>query len=52
MKRNWVREEEAAPGVEEPNRKEEMSSLVGGTPLLLPSKNKVGWRGGTNGKIR
>ena len=52
MKKNWVREEEVAPGVEEPNGKEEVSNLVEGTPLLLRSKNKVGWRGGTDGEIR
>jgi hypothetical protein len=52
MKRNWIREEEAAPGLEEPNGKEEVSNLLGGKPLHLPSKNEAGWIGGTDGEIR
>jgi len=51
MKRNWVREEDATPGVEERNGKEEVSNLVGANPSCY-HKNEVGWRGGTNGKIR
>jgi hypothetical protein len=51
MKRNWVREEEAAPGVEEPNGKE-VSILLGGKPLHLPSKNEgeVRQGGGSGGE--